>query len=70
MSLRKAINQKCKDCIYDPIAPGTWRQQVALCTAKSCPLWGVRAKPASPMPESTLRGYEVDLANAQALMEG
>ena len=28
MSLRKAIDQKCKDCTYDSTAPGTWRQQV------------------------------------------
>ena len=45
MSLRKRIDKKCKDCIYDPAVPGTWRQQVALCTAKSCPLWDVRAAP-------------------------
>ena len=68
MSLRKPVDEKCKDCIYDPTAPGTWRQQVALCSANSCPLWRVRAKPASPMPESTLRWYGVDLAEYQRLM--
>ena len=57
MSLRKRIDEKCKDCIYDPTAPGTWRQQVFLCSANSCPLWRVRAKPTSPIPESTLRWY-------------
>ena len=67
MSLRKRIDEKCKDCIYDTTAPGTWRKQVSLCTAKSCPLWGVKAKPTSPMPESTLRWYGVDLAESQAL---
>jgi hypothetical protein len=70
MSLRKRVNEKCKDCIYDPTVPGTWRQQVSLCSAISCPLWDVRAKPASPIPESTLRWYGVDLAESQALMEG
>ena len=68
MSLRKRIDEKCKDCICDPTAPGTWRQQVFLCSANSCPLWDVRAKPTSPIPESTLRWYGVDLAEYQVLM--
>jgi len=43
MSLRAAINAKCKECIYDPIAgKGTWRQQVEACTAPTCPLYSVR----------------------------
>jgi hypothetical protein len=43
MSRTKAINDKCKDCIYDSHAPGTWREQVELCTSeKSCPLWPYR----------------------------
>ena len=67
MSLRKRIDQNCKDCIYDPTAPGSWRQQVFLCCMKSCPFWDIRAKPASPIPESTLRWYGVDLAESQAL---
>lgn len=43
-SLRKAINDKCKECIYDPGVKGngTWRQQVEACTGFSCPLWPVR----------------------------
>ena len=67
MSLRKHINQNCKDCIYDSSAPGTWRQQVALCSIKSCPFWDIRARPTSPIPESILRWYGVDLAEYQAL---
>ena len=44
MSLRKAINDKCKECIYDesPGSGGTWRQQVEACTSYSCPLYPVR----------------------------
>lgn len=43
MSLRKAINAKCKECIYDPYSgDGNWRQQVTGCTAISCPLFAVR----------------------------
>ncbi|MDA9568286.1 hypothetical protein N9S37_03655 [Gammaproteobacteria bacterium] len=67
MSLRKPVDEKCKDCIYDPTAAGTWRQQVFLCSANSCPLWRIRAKPTSPIPESTLRWYGVDLDQFQPL---
>jgi len=42
VSLRKAINEKCKDCIFDPLAGGKWKQQVTLCTVTSCPLYTVR----------------------------
>jgi hypothetical protein len=43
MSLRAAINAKCKDCIYDPqCGGGTWREQVAQCSAIRCPLWPYR----------------------------
>ena len=69
MSLRKAINQMCKSCIHDPLSPGTWRQQVFLCSAKSCPLWDIRAKPTSAIPQSTLRWYGVDLDESQAPLE-
>ncbi len=43
---KQAINDKCKECIYDPIAgDGTWRQQVADCTSPSCPLFDWRPLP-------------------------
>ena len=43
MSLRNAINAKCKECIYDPIGgSGKWRQQVEACTSWDCPLFPVR----------------------------
>jgi hypothetical protein len=46
MSLRKAINAKCKECIYDPLGgTGTWKKQVVECTSKSCPLWPYRPTP-------------------------
>ena len=70
MSLRKAINEKCRDCTYDPLSKGSWRQQVYLCASKSCPLWAQRAKPSTRIPESTLCWYGVDLAEYQCLMEG
>jgi hypothetical protein len=45
--MRAAINGKCKDCIFDPLAGGTWRQQVAQCSCPDCALWPLR-----PMPHS------------------
>lgn len=42
MSLRKAIDEKCKDCIYDSHCHESWRQQVENCTNKTCKLWKVR----------------------------
>ena len=37
-SLRAAIDAKCKSCIYDPLAGGTWREQVQGCSSADCPL--------------------------------
>ncbi len=42
MSLRRSINAKCKECIYDPYAKGAWREQVEACTSPACPLFPVR----------------------------
>jgi hypothetical protein len=39
MSRTKALNEKCKQCIYDPACSGTWREQVENCTTTSCPIW-------------------------------
>lgn len=41
-SLKKCIEQKCRDCSYDPCAAGSWRSQVEECRVKSCALWEVR----------------------------
>ena len=40
--LRTKINAKCKECIYDPYAAGSWRKQVEYCTSYKCPLYSVR----------------------------
>jgi len=66
MSLRKAINQHCLNCVYDKLAPGKWRQQVTLCSVKSCALYDVRPKPTRPIPESVLSYYEASLDEYQA----
>ena len=44
MSLRKAINGKCRDCIWDPLAKGTWLAQVERCELTECSLHQVRPK--------------------------
>jgi hypothetical protein len=44
ISLRQSINNKCKDCIYDPVQKGSWREQVENCTSSACPLFDVRPK--------------------------
>ena len=43
-SLRSAINQTCRDCIYDEYAKGegNWRQQVEKCKVSKCGLYEVR----------------------------
>ena len=50
-SLRRAIDAKCRDCIYDPSNGGTCREQVGACTSVSCPLWPVRTLPTYPLPQ-------------------
>jgi hypothetical protein len=45
--LRARINEKCRDCIYDPANRGNWRQQVYLCSVTDCALWDVRPTPTS-----------------------
>lgn len=40
--MRHAINEKCKDCIYDPLDRGNWRQQTQACTSMDCALWPYR----------------------------
>jgi hypothetical protein len=37
-----AIAAHCRECIHDPNAPGTWREQVAACGSTSCALWRFR----------------------------
>jgi hypothetical protein len=42
MSPRQAIKAKCKQCIYDPEAGGTFLAQIEACFVQSCPLWDFR----------------------------
>ena len=47
VSLRSAVNAKCKECSYDPDAKGLggWREQIAACGGVNCPLYDVRPVP-------------------------
>lgn len=45
IGLRKAADNHCRSCIYDEAEPGTWRQQVELCTATDCDLYQLRPHP-------------------------
>ena len=51
-SLRDAVDGFCRGCIFDPMAPGRWREQVAACCAGDCPLHPVRAMPGGVRPGS------------------
>ena len=69
-SLRKAINQHCKSCTYDPAAPGTWRQQVNGCSVELCSLWDVRAKPSYSISCQSISEIDAKLADSQERRRG
>ena len=56
--LREKIDQHCKTCIYDSSAAGSWRQQVTLCSVKTCEFHDVRPKTSHPIPNSVLTYYD------------
>ena len=58
-SLRQAINDKCRSCVYDEANVGSWLVQVTLCSCKGCPLYEVRPVSKSPIAEGTLKEYGV-----------
>jgi hypothetical protein len=53
-SLRSCVNAKCRSCIYDPLARGTWREQVADCASSNCPLHEVRPVPRDCMTDGRI----------------
>ena len=57
-----AIAAKCRECIYDPMSAGTWREQVAACTSANCPLHDLR-----PVPRSCMAGRFINREAVAAL---
>ena len=53
MTRQQAINAKCKDCIYDDLADGTWRMQVQECQLTACALHPYRPKSRSNTPSKS-----------------
>ena len=51
MTRQEAINEKCKECIYDPEIAGTWRMQTEDCELIDCALWEYRPKSRSKTPD-------------------
>lgn len=60
-SRARAIDAHCRNCIVDPSAPGTWREQVADCTSGGCALFAFR-----PVPRHCLKdgGHDPAAINA------
>ena len=58
-SLRQAINDKCRSCVFDEANVGSWLVQVTLCSCKGCPLYEVRPITKSLIAEGTLKEYGV-----------
>lgn len=55
LSLRSAVNAKCKSCIHDPgNGNGGWREQVEACSSANCPLHPVRPMPVTARKTLTI----------------
>ena len=59
MSLRKPINDKCRDCSYDSLDRGTAAQKIACCVDTDCPLHLVRPITTKGIPTALLRHWRV-----------
>lgn len=61
-STRKAIDDMCKECIYDGSGgSGTWREQVGNCPCVNCPLYLLR-----PLPQGKKHPWQVEQAKKYA----
>ena len=60
MSLRSAVNAKCRECICDPLDAGSAAQQIACCVSTDCPLHAVRPITATVIPVRLLDCYHVE----------
>ena len=61
MSLRKAINTKCRECTHDPLDRGSAAQQIACCTINDCPLHPVRPITATVISQQLLDHWRISI---------
>lgn len=61
MSLRNAINKKCRECSYDPLDKGSAAQQIACCIIHDCPLHPVRRITATAIPQQLLDHWRISI---------
>lgn len=61
MSLRNAINKKCRECIHDPLDKGSAAQQIACCQIHDCPLHPVRPVTAKVIPQQLLDHWRISI---------
>jgi hypothetical protein len=61
MSLRKAINAKCRVCIHETLDKGSAAQQIACCTISECPLHFVRPITATLIPQQLLDHWRISI---------
>jgi hypothetical protein len=61
MSLRNAINKKCRECIHDPLDRGSAAQQIACCMIHDCPLYPVRPITATVIPQQLLDHWRISI---------
>ena len=66
MSLRAAVNAKCRWCIVDELAAGSAAVQVELCASVDCPLWPVRPIRAQRIPYSVAVVAEYGMTGSEA----
>ena len=66
MSLRAAVNAKCRWCIVDELAVGSAAVQVELCPSVECPLWTVRPIRAQRIPYSVAVVAEYGMTEREA----
>lgn len=69
-SMKQAIADKCRDCIYDSAVPGTWREQVEMCRSeKTCALWPYRPITVATMNKTRKENNE-QAAKISSILDG
>lgn len=70
MTRQTAIDHMCRLCLHDAYGgSGTWRQQVAACTAQQCPLFRYRPQPRYESPEQREKRLQHRVAAVEVQQE-